>query len=99
MADTDALTAANLTAAAPKLEATGVQPIPSNPQFSITQIVPSYGTHSGRIVTVSEASVTLSRTHAGRYVRCTSSDPVAVTVPASTFQVNDRIQLEQAGEG
>lgn len=44
-------------------------------------------------------AITLNTGDEGRYIRCTASTAVTVTVPSGKFQADDEILIEQAGTG
>lgn len=44
-------------------------------------------------------AITLDTGDEGRYIRCTASTAVTVTVPSGKFQADDEILIEQAGTG
>ena len=44
-------------------------------------------------------SITLDTGDEGRYIRCTASSAVTVTIPADKFQADDEIIIEQSGTG
>ena len=51
------------------------------------------------VVSDAATSITLDTGDEGRYIRCTASSAVTVTVPSGKFQADDEIIIEQAGTG
>ena len=51
------------------------------------------------VVSDGATSITLDTGDEGRYIRCTASSAVTVTVPSGKFQADDEIIIEQAGTG
>lgn len=51
------------------------------------------------VVSDGATSITLDTGDEGRYIRCTASSAVTVTIPADKFQADDEIIIEQSGTG
>jgi hypothetical protein len=51
------------------------------------------------VISDGATSITLDTGDEGRYIRCTASSAITITIPADKFQANDEIIIEQAGTG
>ena len=86
----------------------GDEQILNKPTLAAVATSGAYGDLSGtptipaqffNVVSDGATSITLDTGDEGRYIRCTASSAVTVTVPSGKFQADDEIIIEQAGTG